>query len=84
MNTFKFITNEALTVSEAHRAVQQWAARRTFPIDILLVTETTVIVQLAAPDNGVHNRSVNSLARILQRQLDTKHALVSRLNSTLI
>jgi hypothetical protein len=82
MNTFKFITDEALTVSEAHRAVQQWAKRRTFPIVISTITETTVIVQLAAPDNGVHNRSVNALARILQRQLDSKHALVSRLVPT--
>jgi hypothetical protein len=83
MHTFKFITDEeTLPVTEARRAVQQWAKRRAFPIVIVEITEKIVNVQLAAPDNGEHNRSVNSLARILQRQLDLKHALVSRLVPT--
>jgi hypothetical protein len=82
MNAFKFITDETLTATEARRAVQQWAKRRAFPVEIVEISETAVVVQLAAPDNGTHNRSVNALARILQRQLDQKHALVSRLVPT--
>ena len=79
MNTFTFKTDELMTISTARRAVQQWAKRRAFPIVIAEITPHAVIVQLAAPDAGTHNRSVNALARILQRQLDEQHALVSRL-----
>ena len=79
MNSFTFKTDELMTISTARRAVQQWAKRRAFPIVIVEITETAVVVQLAAPDAGTHNRSVNALARILQRQLDAKHWLVSRL-----
>ena len=84
MNTFTFNTDELLSISTARRAVQQWAKRRAFPIVIVDITMLTVVVQLAAPDTGTHNRSVNALARILQRQLDKQHALISRLRSTLI
>ena len=84
MNTFTFNTDEFLTISTARRAVQQWAKRRAFPIVIVDITTFTVVVQLAAPDTRTHNRSVNALARILQRQLDQQHALISRLRSTLI
>ena len=79
MNTFTFKTDELMIISTARRAVRQWAKRRAFPTVIVEITETAVIVQLAAPDTGIHNRSVNALARILQRQLDEQHALVSRL-----
>jgi hypothetical protein len=79
MNTFTFNTDEPINTSTARRAVHQWAKRRAFPIAIVEITRTAVIVALAAPDNGIHNRSVNALARILQRQLDKQHALVSRL-----
>jgi predicted Zn-dependent protease len=82
MNTFTFNTDELMTISTARRAVQQWAKRRAFPIVIVEITQTAAIVQLAAPDAGTHNRSVNALARILQRQLDRQHALVSRLVPT--
>ena len=79
MKTYTFNTDEPMTINTARRAVQQWAKRRAFPIVIVEITPHAVIVQLAAPDAGIHNRSVDALARILQRQLVEQHALVSRL-----
>jgi len=82
MNTFTFNTDEKLAIVNARRAVQQWVKRRAFPIEIIEITPTAVVVALAAPNKGIHNRSVDALARILQRQLDQQHALVSRLVPT--
>jgi hypothetical protein len=84
MNTFKF-TTEAETpihVPTALKLSRQWAKRRPFPIRIVEVTTRFVFVEIDAPDNGVHNRAVQSLARILSRHLDETHFVESRLNPT--
>ena len=84
MTTFKF-TTEAETpihIPTASKLARQWAKRRTFPIRIVEVTTRHVMIELDAPDNGVHNRAVQSLARILSRHLDETHSVESRLNPT--
>lgn len=79
MNAFKFATDEPLDIPSARLAVSRWIRRRAYPIRIVSITETAVIVELQAPTTAHHNRAVNSLGRILQRQLDQRHAVQSRL-----
>jgi hypothetical protein len=81
MYTYRFITDESFNIDNTTRAVKQWAKRRDFPIEIVEISEKIVNVQLAAPDCGAHNRSVNSLSRILQRQLNAEHSLFSALRT---
>lgn len=81
---FKFETDEPMNVSLAKMAVNQWERRRTFPIRVISITENSVIVELESPDSKGHNKSVNSLARILQRQLDLIHCVQSRLVLNLV
>lgn len=82
---FKFETRtEPLNIPSARLSVSRWIGRRAYPIRLISITERTVIVELEAPTNAHHNRAVNSLGKILQRQLDRRHFVQSRLVPTLI
>ena len=82
MKTYSFTTNEALEIHAAFAATQQWAKRRPFPVRIVDISPHRVSVELQAADNGQHNRAVDSLGRILQKQLDRLHSVQSRLVHT--
>lgn len=79
---FKFATDEALDVPSATLSTSRWMKRRAYPIQLVSVTPYEVVVELDAPNNAHHNRAVNALGRILQRQLDRRYALQSRLTPT--
>jgi hypothetical protein len=83
MNTFTFTSDTPMDVASAAKAVRGWMRRRTFPTKLTAASEFKIVVELHAPHNGIHNRSVNSLGRILQRQLDKTHCFESRLVPTL-
>jgi hypothetical protein len=83
MNTFTFTSDDEMDVASATKAVRGWMLRRSFPTKLVLASEFKIVVELQAPHNGIHNRSVNSLGRILQRQLDRKLNVESRLVPTL-
>ena len=83
MNTFTFISDTPMDVVSATKAIRGWMLRRAFPTKLLVASEFRIVVALQAPHNGIHNRSVNSLGRILQRQLDRQHFVESRLVPTL-
>jgi hypothetical protein len=71
--TFKYQTNidgEAFDIHAATIATTAWLRRRKFPIRITSVTERAVSVELQAPTNAHHNRSVDALGKILTRQLE--------------
>jgi hypothetical protein len=72
ITTFTFTTESSapLDLPRAIKATKRWIRRRTFPIRILDATPYMIVVALEVPHNGIHNRAVNSLGRILQRQLD--------------
>jgi hypothetical protein len=72
-----------LDIPSARLSVSRWIYRRRYPIRIVSVTENTVLVELQAPDTGAHNRAVNALGRILQRQLDRREFVQSRLVPTM-
>jgi hypothetical protein len=77
---FKFeCTDVCLDVPSARLSISRWIYRRRFPIRIISITPHAVIVELQAPDTGAHNRAVNALGRILQRQLDRREFVQSRL-----
>jgi hypothetical protein len=77
---FKFeCTDVSLNIPSARLSVSRWIYRRRYPIRIVSITENAVIVELQAPDTGAHNRAVNALGRILQRQLDRREFVQSRL-----
>ena len=76
---FKFATDEPLNIPSARLSVSRWIRRRAYPIKVLSITETAVLVELQAPTAAHHNRAVNALGRILQRQLDRRHCVQSRL-----
>jgi hypothetical protein len=77
---FKFeCTGIALDIPSARLSISRWIYRRAYPIRIVSITENAVIVELQAPDTGSHNRAVNALGRILQRQLDRREFVQSRL-----
>jgi hypothetical protein len=79
--TFKFETRtELLDIPSASLSVRRWISRRAYPIRIVGITSTSVLVELQAPSTTHHNRAVNALGKILQRQLDHRHfVLESRL-----
>lgn len=78
--TFRFESrDEALHIPSATLSTIRWARRRSFPIRIVSVTEHEVLVELDAPTTAHHNRAVNSLGKILQRQLDRRHWVQSYL-----
>jgi hypothetical protein len=83
MSIFTFTSDTPMDVASAAKSIRGWMLRRTFPIKLLVVSEFKIVVELQAPHNGIHNRSVNSLGRILQRQLDKQHCFESRLVPTL-
>jgi len=73
--TWKYTTNiegEAFDIPSATLSTTRWARRRSFPIRIVSVTERCVSVELDAPTTGHHNRAVNSLGKILTRQLERR------------
>lgn len=79
MNTFTFTSDIPLDLCAATKSIRSWMLRRAFPTRLVHATEYKIVVELQAPHNGIHNRSVNSLGRILQRQLDKQHCFESRL-----
>ena len=79
---FKFATDEALDVPSATLSTSRWMKRRAYPIQLVSVTPYEVVVELDAPNNAYHNRAVNSLGRILQRQLDRRYSVQSQLRPT--
>ena len=83
ITTFKFETRtELLDIPSASLSVRRWIRRRAYPIRIVGITSTSVLVELQAPTNAHHNRAVNALGNILQRQLDRRHWVQSRLVPT--
>ena len=82
MNTFKFVTDEPLDIPSATLSTKRWMSRRKYPIEIKSVTPYELVIELDAPSNAHHNRAVDALGRILQRQLDRRHGLQSRLSPT--
>jgi hypothetical protein len=73
ITTWSYQTNvkeESFDVLAATKATATWARRRNFPIRITAVTERTVSVELQAPTNSHHNRSVDALGKILTKQLE--------------
>lgn len=79
--TFKFIAcpSTPLHIASARLSVSRWINRRAYPIRIIHITDREVLVELQAPTNAHHNRAVDALGKILQRQLDRRYALQSRL-----
>jgi hypothetical protein len=82
MKTYSFTTNQPLELHAAFAVTQRWARRRPFPVRIVSVSPHRVSVELQAADNGQHNRAVDSLGRILEKQLDRLHFLQSSLVHT--
>jgi hypothetical protein len=74
MKTFRFNTaaDIPLNISTARKLVTAWKKRRAFPIEILSVNSLHVVVSIDATSK-VHNKSVQSLANILQRDLDKRY-----------
>jgi hypothetical protein len=84
ISEFKFkCTGIALDIPSARLSVSRWIYRRAYPIRIVSITENAVLVELQAPDTGEHNRAVNALGRILQRQIDRREFVQSRLVPTM-
>ena len=79
---FTFTTNEPLDIPSATLSTSRWMKRRAYPIKLVSVTQHKVIVELDAPSNAHHNRAVNALGGILQRQLDRRYSVHSRLTPT--
>jgi hypothetical protein len=81
ITTFKFETRtELLDIPSASLSVRRWIRRRAYPIRLVGITSTSVLVELQAPSTAHHNRAVNALGEILSRQLDRRHfVLESRL-----
>lgn len=68
---FEFNTpDQPLHVQSATLSIERWAYRRNFEIVIEEISPHKVRVCTYAPDTRAHNRAVNSLARMLQDQLD--------------
>ena len=86
MNTFKFTTDQdtPIHVPTTARLVSGWMRRRPYPIRVLELTTREVMVELDAPSTAEHNRAVNSLARIVQRQLDKTHSVQSKLTPSYV
>jgi hypothetical protein len=77
---FKFeCMDVSLDIPSARLSVSRWIYRRRFPIQIISITLHAVIVELQAPTTAHHNRAANALGRILQRQLDRREFVQSRL-----
>lgn len=85
MNTFKFnaCENCPMDIVAARKLAKSWSKRRDFPVEIVSVTALQVVVAIDAPSNRIHNKSVQALAKILQRHLDRHHFALSRFVPTL-
>lgn len=69
---FEIISDDSsycLHIPSATLSVKRWAKRRDFDITVHDITPRKVVVTTYAPDNRTHNRTVDSLSRMLSKQL---------------